>query len=83
MDPSESVILEVRAAELVPTEKYPTGLSLRFPKVNRIRYDKPWDQCMTLQEYKDLRSNFTANMTEKTAETLNIEDGDLTKNTRP
>jgi DNA ligase-4 len=42
-DPSQSFILEVKAAELLPTEKYPTGMSLRFPKVNKIRYDKSWD----------------------------------------
>jgi DNA ligase-4 len=64
-DPSKSYILEVRAAELLPTEKYPTGISLRFPRVNKIRYDKSWELCMTMDELKELKTNFNANMSKK------------------
>ena len=53
-DPSKSAILELRGAELVKTEKFPAGLCLRFPKVSKIRYDKNWDQCMTVQEIQGL-----------------------------
>jgi DNA ligase-4 len=53
-DPSKSVILELRGAELVKTEKFPAGLCLRFPKVSKIRYDKNWDQCMTVLEIQGL-----------------------------
>ena len=42
-DLSKSVILEVKAAELQSTIQYPTGYTLRFPRVIRIRNDKPWN----------------------------------------
>ena len=53
-DPSKSVLLECRGAELVRTEKFPAGICLRFPKVSRLRLDKSWDLCMTVAEVQNL-----------------------------
>lgn len=53
-DPSKSVVLECRGAELVRTEKFAAGICLRFPKVSRLRLDKTWDQCMTVAEVQNL-----------------------------
>lgn len=59
-DPSHSVVLEVRAAEIVVSDQYPTNYTLRFPRVNRIRYDKNWDDSMTIEELKSILENFAA-----------------------
>jgi DNA ligase-4 len=40
---SRSIILEVKAAEMIVSESYPTGHTLRFPRVVKIRYDKDWN----------------------------------------
>jgi DNA ligase-4 len=54
LDPKQSRILQIKAAQLVPTEKYKTGFTLRFPRVMKIRTDKSWDQCMTYVEFLEL-----------------------------
>ena len=50
-DISKSVVLEIRAGELVVSDQYPTMYTLRFPRVLKIRYDKNWDDAFT---YTDL-----------------------------
>ncbi|KAL7287403.1 hypothetical protein TKK_0018518 [Trichogramma kaykai] len=46
VSPKNSVILQLRASELQPTARFPLGLTLRFPRVMKVRHDKPWyDAC--------------------------------------
>eukprot|EP00697_Spironema_sp_BW2_P013154 gnl/Spiro4/3110_TR1510_c0_g1_i1.p1 gnl/Spiro4/3110_TR1510_c0_g1~~gnl/Spiro4/3110_TR1510_c0_g1_i1.p1 ORF type:complete len:957 (-),score=239.75 gnl/Spiro4/3110_TR1510_c0_g1_i1:47-2917(-) len=45
--PHLSVILQVQAAEIVPSDKYHAGFTLRFPRTDRIRHDKSWHECLT------------------------------------
>ena len=47
--------IKIKAAEIILSEKFKTGCTLRFPRVEIIRDDKPWHQCMTTQELEDLR----------------------------
>lgn len=49
---SASVILEIKAAEIINSDAYPTNHTLRFPRVLKIRYDKPWNEAMKLSELK-------------------------------
>ncbi|CAJ1327834.1 unnamed protein product [Effrenium voratum] len=52
-DPSKGFVMEVRAAEIVPSEEYEFGHTLRFPRaVKPIREDKEWSDANT---EKDLR----------------------------
>ena len=71
-DPSKSLILELRGAELVKTEKFPAGLCLRFPKVSRVRFDKSWDQCMTVAEIQGL----TQSLIQGEKQVTQIEEGE-------
>jgi DNA ligase 4 len=66
-DPSKSLILELKAAEIVPSDKFPTNFTLRFPKVHKIRYDKNWDQSTTFSELSGIMENFSRGLTEKNA----------------
>ncbi|KAK0144697.1 DNA ligase 4 [Merluccius polli] len=50
IEPRHSVILQVKAAEIVGSDMYKTNCTLRFPRIERIREDKEWHQCMTLSE---------------------------------
>ncbi|CAM4489495.1 hypothetical protein PO909_015241 [Leuciscus waleckii] len=56
IEPRNSVILQVKAAEIVSSEMYKTNCTLRFPRIERIREDKEWHQCMTLTELSQFRS---------------------------
>lgn len=46
---SRSRILQIKAAQITPTDKYRAGFTLRFPRVMKIRHDKGQGDCMTLK----------------------------------
>ncbi|XP_076659516.1 DNA ligase 4 isoform X2 [Halictus rubicundus] len=48
--PEHSIIITVRASEMTKSNDYPTGYSLRFPRVTSVRTDKPWyNVCTTVE----------------------------------
>jgi len=49
-DPSVSIILEVKAAEIVPSETFPAKMTLRFPRVVKTRFDKNWSDTLQYDE---------------------------------
>ncbi|XP_030636555.1 DNA ligase 4 [Chanos chanos] len=55
IEPRNSVIIQVKAAEIVSSDMYKTNCTLRFPRIERIREDKEWYQCMTLDELNQFR----------------------------
>lgn len=54
--PQHSTILEVRASEMIACRNQPGGWTLRFPRVEKHRDDKPTDECCTLTELQGLRT---------------------------
>ncbi|KAF9266852.1 DNA ligase 4 [Marasmius fiardii PR-910] len=50
LEPNESFILKVKAAEIVPSEQYHMGYTMRFPRALSIRDDLSLDDCMTSEE---------------------------------
>lgn len=56
IDPCNSVIIQVKAAEIVSSDMYKTNCTLRFPRIEKIREDKEWHQCMTLAELDQFRN---------------------------
>ena len=46
------MILELKAAEITPSNTFPTDYTLRFPRVEKIRWDKNWDEVMTTEDLK-------------------------------
>ncbi|KAF2069812.1 hypothetical protein CYY_008872 [Polysphondylium violaceum] len=46
IDPKVSVVLQIKAAQIVPSEKYRVGYTLRFPRVVKIRDDKSWGDAL-------------------------------------
>jgi DNA ligase 4 len=55
--PSDSVVLEVKAASISISDQFRTGLTLRFPRFKRLRVDKDWKSALSMQEFLDLKSN--------------------------
>ncbi|XP_017016094.2 DNA ligase 4 [Drosophila takahashii] len=60
IEPHNSIILQVKAADLAPNGAFFTRKSLHFPRTETKRDDKPWSECMTLQEFNDLCAGSTA-----------------------
>ncbi|XP_029942990.1 DNA ligase 4 [Salarias fasciatus] len=56
IEPRHSVIVQVKAAEIVSSDMYRTGCTLRFPRIERIRDDKLWHQATTLAQLDRFRT---------------------------
>ncbi|XP_034671871.1 DNA ligase 4 [Drosophila subobscura] len=54
IEPQKSIILQVKAADLTPNSAFYTRKALHFPRIELKRDDKPWNECMTLQEFNQL-----------------------------
>ena len=57
--PEHSVILEVKAYEITTDKdsnfvKFSASYNLRFPRVIKIRYDKPYDQCENIKNIEKI-----------------------------
>ena len=55
IEPCNSVIVQVKATEIVPSDMYKTGCTLRFPRIEKIREDKEWYECTSLEDLEQLR----------------------------
>lgn len=53
--PSDSVVIEVKAASAEKTNSFRVGQTLRFPRFRRIRHDKQWDNgALDMDEWENL-----------------------------
>lgn len=52
IEPKNSIILQIKAADLAVTNTYRTRYTFRFPRVMAIRDDKPWSDCCSLSEFE-------------------------------
>ncbi|XP_064626451.1 DNA ligase 4-like [Lineus longissimus] len=53
--PSNSYIVQVKAAEIIDSDRFKTGCTLRFPRVEKIRDDKHWYDSMTTADVEELK----------------------------
>lgn len=58
--PSDSFVLEVKAASLGSSEQFATGFTLRFPRMKRLREDKNWDEALSIYEFAKLKEKVEA-----------------------
>lgn len=65
IEPRNSVIIQVKAAEIVTSDMYKTNCTLRFPRIERIREDKEWYECMTLDELNQFRDKASGKLASK------------------
>ncbi|KAJ6836646.1 DNA ligase 4 [Iris pallida] len=53
--PDKSVILSITSdIRTIKSEVFAAPYSLRFPRIQRVRYDKPWFECLDVQSFIDL-----------------------------
>ncbi|CAM1297752.1 LIG4 (predicted) [Pycnogonum litorale] len=81
IEPSKSFIVQVKAAEIINSDRFKTGCTLRFPRVEAVRYDKTWKQCMTTTELFDLRQQASGKLASKRL--LNDQDGEESVSKKP
>ncbi|XP_010545385.1 PREDICTED: DNA ligase 4 isoform X2 [Tarenaya hassleriana] len=50
--PEKSIILSVTSdIRTIRSEVFAAPYSLRFPRIDRVRYDKPWHECLDVQSF--------------------------------
>eukprot|EP00066_Takifugu_rubripes_P003714 XP_003966508.1 PREDICTED: DNA ligase 4 [Takifugu rubripes] len=79
IEPCNSVIIQVKAAEIVGSDMYKTDCTLRFPRIEKIREDKEWHECMTLAELDQFRSKASGKLASRH---LHIDDDPQKKKRR-
>ncbi|HWK38190.1 MAG TPA: ATP-dependent DNA ligase, partial [Hyphomicrobium sp.] len=50
----QSLVLEIAFDAVFPSTRHKSGLAMRFPRVHRIRWDKPADEADTLETVQKL-----------------------------
>ncbi|XP_066493661.1 DNA ligase 4 [Tiliqua scincoides] len=65
IEPCNSVIVQIKAAEIVSSDMYRTDCTLRFPRIEKIRDDKEWHECMTLDLLEQLRGKASGKLATK------------------
>ncbi|XP_053563764.1 DNA ligase 4 [Bombina bombina] len=65
IQPCNSVIVQIKAAEIVSSDMYKTGCTLRFPRIEKIREDKGWYECMTLDDLEQFREKASGKLASK------------------
>ncbi|KAG9492228.1 hypothetical protein GDO78_000637 [Eleutherodactylus coqui] len=65
IEPRNSVIVQVKAAEIVHSDMYKTNCTLRFPRIEKIRDDKEWYDCMTLDDLEQFREKASGKLASK------------------
>ncbi|KIV87728.1 hypothetical protein PV11_03254 [Exophiala sideris] len=54
--PEDSLVIEVKAAQVTASEDYGCGMTLRFPRFRKLRRDRDWQTALSLEEFLDLRN---------------------------
>ncbi|XP_060868826.1 DNA ligase 4 isoform X1 [Metopolophium dirhodum] len=54
IEPESSVIVQVKATEIMTSNIFKSKITLRFPRIERVRYDKPWHDCLTVKEFESI-----------------------------
>ncbi|KAF9612970.1 hypothetical protein IFM89_004673 [Coptis chinensis] len=53
--PEKSIILSITSdIRTIRSEAFAAPYCLRFPRIDRVRYDKPWHECLDVQSFVDL-----------------------------
>lgn len=53
--PSDSLVIEVKAASVVESNAFQTRYSLRFPRFRKLRTDKDWQTALSVEEFISLK----------------------------
>ena len=48
----KEIILEVAFDDVFPSTRHKSGVAMRFPRIHRIRWDKPVNEVLTISEFK-------------------------------
>ncbi|XP_041473446.1 DNA ligase 4-like isoform X2 [Lytechinus variegatus] len=79
VEPQNSFIVQIKATEINSSNVYKTGCTLRFPRLEKVRDDKDWHQCMTTEELENMRQQAEGKLTGRYA---NVDDDEIVTSKR-
>ncbi|KAL1217452.1 DNA ligase 4 [Cardamine amara subsp. amara] len=72
--PEKSIILSITSdIRTIRSEVFVAPYSLRFPRIDKVRYDKPWHECLDVQAFVEL-VNSSNGTTQKQKESESTQD---------
>ncbi|CAF2331015.1 BnaA10g11190D [Brassica napus] len=72
--PEKSIILSITSdIRTIRSEVFVAPYSLRFPRIDKVRYDKPWHECLDVQSFVEL-VNSSNGTTQKQKESESTQD---------
>lgn len=77
IQPNHSQIVQLKATEIVPSVAYSAGVTLRFPRFEKIREDKTYKDCLTLKELLQLQNLSSGRLQTKSLDSTNNENFSL------
>lgn len=80
--PEDSIVICVKAAQVVTSDMFRIGLTLRFPRLKMLRPDKNWKTALSVDEFMQLKSNIEQEKKEKEFEVENTRKKRATKRTK-
>ena len=63
--PSDSVVVEVKAASVSVTDQFKMGFTLRFPRFKKLRTDRRWDNAISILDFINLKNKAEKESKEK------------------
>lgn len=66
--PSDSVVVECKAASVESSDKFRMSITLRFPRFKQLRTDKKWTDALSVSEFMDLKDTVEREHDEKEKE---------------
>ncbi|KAL1137893.1 hypothetical protein AAG570_009588 [Ranatra chinensis] len=61
--PQNSHVLQVKATEVIRSNDFLCGYTLRFVRVECVRYDKAWSDVLTTGEFHEIRNRYAGKLT--------------------
>ncbi|XP_037824188.1 DNA ligase 4 [Lucilia sericata] len=75
IEPRNSVILQIKATDLNPSGAFALSMALHFPRIQAWRNDKLWHECLSLEEYNQLKQSSGRGAIKKIVKrTVSLED---------
>ncbi|KAF2180958.1 DNA ligase 4 [Zopfia rhizophila CBS 207.26] len=66
--PSDSIVLECKAARVESSDKFRMSITLRFPRFKQLRTDKGWRDALSISEFMELKDDAERQHNEKEKE---------------
>ncbi|KAL8039990.1 hypothetical protein ABFX02_10G071500 [Erythranthe guttata] len=69
--PEKSIVVSITCdIRTIRSEVFAAPYSLRFPRIDRVRYDKPWHECLDVQSFIELVHSSNGTMHRATGSTV-------------